>query len=89
MSYCGFSLKQSVGPLAVFSLNCSSDTDYSYSAPYNYVFELHGIWGIKRDRITKRTVKYLGNSQRDILRDKNEEPYLEDRCIGRDWNQIE
>jgi len=42
-----------------------NDTDYSYSAEYNYIFELHGVWCVKRDRIMTRTVKYVRNSQRD------------------------
>jgi len=42
-----------------------NDTDYSYSAPYNYVFELHGIWCVKHDRIMTMGVKYVGNLQRD------------------------
>jgi len=55
-----------------------NDTDYSYSAQNNYVFELHGIWYVKRDRIMTRTVKYVGNSQRDstgsykYIEEKNE-----------------
>jgi len=63
------------------------DTDYSYSAPYNYIFEFRGIWCVKRDRIMTRTVKYVRNSQRDnsdptyTLREKNEETYLDYRYI--------
>jgi len=38
-----------------------NNTDYAYSAPYNYVFEFHEIWCVKRDRIVTRTLKYVGN----------------------------